>query len=787
MEDIFYSDETSGFNLRNEFFRYLSFWPWFICSLIFFLFSAYILIRYSTYQYKSEAIIEILDEAQDSEMALPTSLTVFNRSMVNLENEISILSSYSLHSQVVKELNSNVLFFIEGKIKASQIYPDDWFKDYSVEYLANASDLDSMMKFQISIDKKTNLLINQFNKDGEVIQEYNFEGLNMSNYTHSLPFNLNIIDVEDFSDRIMYMYPVSEATEFFRFDFEASALGTDSDQLLISLKHRNNKISREYLTALLNAFDRDGIIDRQLEYKRTIEFVNKRSDVLKSELEIIELEKQNFKKKNNLSDLSLDADANIKQQFSYNSELFNSSSQKSLANFLLESISENKYDYLPINIGLEDFDLNLIISEYNQLVTQRNKYLMEAGKNNFLVKSIESQLEDFIRNIKKSINNYLSSLEIKIGVLSEKENEFGDIYGNVPQNEKILRSIERELTVKEALFLLLLQKREEASINFAVVKPTIKVIDYPITNKIPVSPKIKVVFLIALLAGLLFPFSILYFRFALDNKIHNKDELSKLVKNIPIIAEIPYISDINKLDISSPGYSRFPLAESIRMLISNFKFIFHEAKSDSKTILVTSSIKGEGKTLISVNVAKLLSNQGKNKTILIGSDLRNPQIHKSFGVDKGISGLTQLLYKSHHNEFKDYIFKNQDLDIIFSGPIPPNPNELLASDTYKKLLNNLKKHYDYIIIDSAPCLVVSDTFEISNHIDMALYVFRANHTDSQICSFINEIKEQNKFTNLSIVLNGLGNSHAYGYKYGYQYGYRYSYNYGYGYGYKEDK
>ena len=264
-----------------------------------------------------------------------------------------------------------------------------------------------------------------------------------------MPFDLTIKSIDDYSDRLLKFSSVSSTANNFRGSFESLPFGDDSDQLVLKLNHSNSKIANEYLNSLLNAFDQDGIKDRQLEYARTIEFVNQRSKLLEDELRVIEARKEDFKKSNKLSDIKVDADVNIEQQFSYNNELFNEESKLTLANYLLKSIETNEYDYLPINIGMEDFDINNIIIQYNQIVSDRNKYLSEAGPNNLFVKSLESQLESLILNIQNSINNYQKSTQLKIEILSNKEKEFENVYGSVPKNEKILRSIERELSVKK--------------------------------------------------------------------------------------------------------------------------------------------------------------------------------------------------------------------------------------------------------------------------------------------------------------------------------------------------
>ena len=747
--NIFESFDNSNENLRETILRYYSFWPYFLILVLSGILIAFIYLRYTPNLFRTNAIVEILDPAQESEMALPTELTVFNRSMINLENDINIFSSYTLHKKTVEELSANIRYLKIGNLKETEVTPESWFDDYDIEFKIDTDQVEASTVYEISISDR-NLFISYFEKSDEEVINHSFNNLSTYEKNHDLPFNLRIKNIgNDQTSRKLIIQSVEMATDKFKrpSSFIVETAGLASDQLSISVVHQNSEIGELYLSTILKAFDLEGVSDRQLEYKRTIEFVNEREKILKAELEVIELRKQEFKKNKNLSDLSLDASNSINLKSSYNSELFSSESKSSVANYLLESMNIDGYNYLPINIGIEDFDLNQIILEYNNILTQRNKYLSAGGPNNVLVKSLEAQLNNIKENIANSLKSYLKSINLQIENLKNKELELQDIYQDVPENEKILRSVERELSIKEALYLLLLQKREEAAINLAVVKPTIKIIDYPITEKRPISPNVSRTYLLSILIASAIYFSVLYLWFLSDNKIHNKDGLMNLlVDEIPILCEIPHISINSELNNVVESNSRSTLAESIRMLISNLKFTDYSGKNDinnSKTILFTSSIKGEGKTLTSVNTAAIMASETNSKVILIGSDLRNPQMHKLFGVNKNDSkGVSEILYNKEIDTYEKYIKKFGNLNVLFSGSIPPNPTSLLASNSYKDMLNRIKKDFDTIIIDSAPCLLVSDTLQITDNVDQVVYMFRANHTDKKLVSYITELHKQ---------------------------------------------
>ena len=790
MENIIEKEKK---DILDEFYRYLSFWYLFLISTLFLVSVSFLYIRYTPTTFEGTAIIEIIDKSQDRDMSLPTNMTIFNRSMVNLDNEIGVISSFKLNSKIHSSLKSNVKYYTQGRIKTSENHKSEWFQDYELDFLINTDLINKYSEFKLIIEKnKLDVhVIDSKSNDKKIFQ---FNSLNTNLEKHNLPFQINIKKHDSSSNvKILKLFPFGSNVlkNISRLEVEPSSL--DSDQLIIKYSSYNKLIISDYINTLISEFDKDGINDRQLEYKRTIQFVETRSIFLRDEVRKIELEKQNFKVQNKLTDLKYDATISVNQQYNYNAELFNSRTQLDLISILENTIKNgNKFQIIPIEIGIENSSLNSLIENYNNLLRDRERFSVSAGSKNSYLLRVEKELTNLRNSVLNSIKNFQNSLEIKISNLTDKEKEFDLKYQSMPENEKILREINRELEIKESLFLLLLQKKEEAAINFAVIKPSIKIVDYAIINNAPLSPKPQLIYFTSILAGIFLPFLILYIYFFLDNKIHTKEQLTKLLNtNIPIVAEIPFLKKISANNETSVR-SRSLISEGVRMLMSNLRFTFIDSDTKKNNVIIfTSSVKGEGKTLVSVNTALGLSNDLKNKkTILIGSDLRNPQVHKSFGVDKSQKGVTEIIYKSDSNNYREYLKRFNNLDVLFSGAIPPNPTPLLSSDEFKKLIHNIKNDYDYVIIDSAPCLLVADTLQYVQLADSIVYLLRANYTNRKIVDFINEIYTTKKIENINVVLNAVGNSASYGYKYGYQYGskyhYKYGYNYGYGYGYAQD-
>jgi capsular exopolysaccharide synthesis family protein len=373
---------------------------------------------------------------------------------------------------------------------------------------------------------------------------------------------------------------------------------------------------------------------------------------------------------------------------------------------------------------------------------------------------------------------YQKQLGVTLAKYNTLKSQNRSLYSTIPAKEKMLRSIERQQKIKETLYLLLLQKREEAAINKAITAPSIKVVDFAITDNSPVAPKRQIVFLASLLMGLLVPFGILYLYFLLDNKIHSKQDIERVVPETPVIAEIPNIKG-DQMYITDND--RSILAESFRILRTNINYVMpFKPTGEGQIVYVTSTIKGEGKTFTSVNLALILSSMQK-KVLLLGSDLRNPQLHKFLNLEREQKGVSGYLYDTSIN-WKSLVHERKlgsnNLDVILAGSIPPNPAELLSNGRFEQLLNELKQEYDYVIVDCAPTILVTDTLLISQLADVTLYLTRAGFTETRLLQFSKELKQLHKLKNMSYVLNNVGDSKSYGYNY--------SYNYGYNYGYEKD-
>lgn len=757
-------------DLKQEFRKYLRQWPWFVLALIITLLSAYIYIRYAPRVYETVAKIKVLDESDGLE--LPTSAFVFKRSNINLENEIEIINSYIILEEVAKELKLNTLFFEEGTIQTAQIAELPFYFEQTIE----ADSILKSMSYVIDVKDK-DFEVTPLNSDKTTVMP-NFNSLEVD---HEFPFQIKIDNTASFKEAngkryIVTFRPLQNAILGLKSSILTQPIGDQSHLLSLTVKGESKLLSERILNKLIDVFNRDGIKDRQLVSQRTLDFIGDRFVFLERELDSIEIEGKEFKEDNDLVDLSADAALGLQERSRSDEDVFEIESQIVIVDMLQDAIKSNlDGGLLPANIGLGSNNTNSLIDEYNLAVLERDKLIRSGGENNPTVKFTESHIDDLRSNITKSLNSYQQQLQVSQSQLRNRNRKFIGKVSRIPEKEKLLRAIERQQKIKESLYLLLLQKREEAAINLAITEPSIKVVDYALSSSGPISPKPNVAYAAAILAGLLIPFAILYLIFMLDTKIHGKEDIMKINNRIPIIAEIPDISRKEKAVFLDPN-DRTVLAESFRILSSNVNYLL-PVKDDEKgkVIYCTSTIKGEGKTFISINLSLALSSMNK-KVLLIGADLRNPQIHTHTKFDKTTVGLSDYLHDgSVHwksNLIKGFE-KHENHDILLSGNIPPNPTSLLTNGRFKTLIDEAKEIYDYVIVDTAPTVLVTDTMLISQLADVTVYISRANFTEKKILHFSEDLFESGKIKNMAYVINGVGASRSYGYGYNYGYGYGY--------------
>jgi capsular exopolysaccharide synthesis family protein len=764
--------------LREQIEIYLRHWPWFLIAVILTLSVAYIYLRYSTPFFQSTTSIIIKDSkgrGAASELAAFEDIGLISGMNTNsIENEIEILRSRRLLRNVVDELNLNIRYFREGKIKTSELFLN---LPFEVKILKESKELkfpNYQLQFKILsqdsfrfIDEENN--INITGVFGDKIE---------------LPYGAitvipNIQVLESLQNQENYTIQVQlsnpeNIVSYYRQAIQVNPVVKNSSVIQLTLNDPVKDKAEAILNELVVQYNKDAIEDRNIVATNTAQFIEERLEIITKELDSVETDKVIFKQENNLTDIESEAQLFLESASELNKRQLDFTTQMSLVDNIINYLSEDDLTaLLPSNLGITQDGLQGLIHNYNQLVLERNKLLRSSTEQNPVVINLANQINQLKGNVLRSLNNVKSSLETSLRDLRRQEGVFGSKITQVPDTEKEFRNIVRQQNIKEALYLFLLQKREETALSLAVTAPKAKIVDLAHSSNRPVSPKPNIILLAALLLGLLIPFLIIYLNQLLNNKVSNRKDLERLAPNITLIGEVPTLPKREEHLIQKNDTSM--LAESFRILRTNLQYIFanKQLTDKSKTIFVTSTVKGEGKTITSVNLALTLSNVGK-KVILVGTDLRNPQLHRLIQNLNSKRGVTDYLVQPETmlSELIQTSPSHKNLDIIFSGHIPPNPAELLLNDRVSVLFEKLKQQYDYVIVDTAPSMMVTDTLLINKYADITLYLIRSNYTEKRLIEFPVDCVEDGKLHGVYFILNdvNMSNFGYYGNKYGYAYG-----------------
>ena len=766
--------ENSTEDIKQQVYRYLKFWPLFIISVLFFFSLAYIYLRYSTSIYSTTAKVKVLDQS-DSGLdfsSMSGSTTLFNLNKINLENQIHIFKSRRLINKVIEELDLNTFYYSDATFKPYLIDQADvpfkvhWLKEDSVQ-------ISSSPAYHIILKNETFKI---FTDDNSLDQTYNYQDtLLIDGRRFRIEKNKNISFQKYLNQSFTFRYANTESLiSQLANQLIIEPSGTvKSDILQLAITGPNKKRNEKIINSLIKQFNKDGIEDKRLISKRTEDFVEERILLLEEELDTVESGLVNYKTNNDLVAIEANTEQLFGKEAQAESGRLQITTQLMIANeFKNELQSVKGFRLLPANIGVEDASVNELTKQYNELIIERNRLLISSTEENPLVVNLNEKLEELNSSIVASVDAYLRNLKISLSNFERQENSSSGVLSSLPKKEKEIREIMRQQEIKERLYLFLLQKREEAALSYAITAPTIKIVDYAYTGSGPISPNRKNIYLGSMVFGFLLPLGVLYLVFLIDTKVNSKVDIEKKLNKITIIGEIPEIKKGNDT-IITPN-DRTILAESFRILRTNLGYFnTNENQTVGKVIFVTSSTKGEGKTFTGINLASSFASTGK-KVLLLGCDLRNPQIHSYIQKDKNYKGVSAFLYQSNLI-LEDLIIRDafpfSNLDVVLSGSIPPNPAELLMNERMEVLLNQAKSIYDIVIVDTAPTILVTDTLLISQLADVTVYMLRAGVTDKRLLDHIQELYKSEKLRKVGLVINGVKESKGYGYNYGYGYGY----------------
>ena len=766
----------SGFtdiNIKELVLKYLKYWYWFLLSFIVCIGIAYMSLRYTTpmYNVSSTIVISQEDNLNDAGLAVFKDLGL-DQAQDKIENEIQILKSKTLIRNVIKKLNLNIKYFYEGRVLDIEEYKNSIV---TIDFLVPDSILAKKSEtFNVLVNSETSFSF--VNKDNEVISSHNFDSP-VETKSGLAILSLNKKTADSFNKIIkIKLLPVRNLVDSYRARLAINVIGKNSSVLQVSLRDGIITRAENFVDNLINEYEIRTIKNKNETSDKTAQFINDRLNDISKDLAIVDSEAAKYMAKYGINEALTGASNNLADASSdVKSKIAVYETQNILIQATIDFInSENsKYNIIPNNLSINESDITTDIGRYNTLVLQRKRLLKTATEQNPIIVKIEDQLKGLRAVLFKSLNSQKQRIAIKLKSFTKREKEFNNKLYQAPEVQKDLRKIVREQGVTEQLYLYLLKKKETADITSHITIANSRVIDRatPVSLS-PISPNKKSTYLVAILLGFLIPFIIIYATFLFSTSVKSKKDIEELI-SAPILGTIPKNKSKNKFVIDKT--SKAPISEAFRILKTNIDFLLTKDEEETglaKVIFTTSSISGEGKTFISSNIAKTLAVSGK-KVAFIGTDFRFPRFHEILDLPNGkaTTGFTNFIMDSKIS-IQDIIYKeNNDspIDIIPPGIIPPNPSGLLTNKRVLLMFEYLKEHYDYIVVDTAPISLVTDTLLISKLADLTVYVVKEGFSDKRLLTIPEKYHSEGRLINLAMVLNfaSTNMSGAYGYGYGY--------------------
>ena len=778
-------------NIQEILFRYLIHWPWFVVSVIVCVALAWGYLRLTTPVYNISATVLIKDEkkgggANMSSELEKMGLNGFVSSSSNIENEIEVLKSRTLAREVVSSLGLFVTYMDEDKFPNKELYRTSpvlvSLTPQEADRLPQTMEIDMLLQPAGAMDVQVKVGKKEYRKHLEKLPAV-------------FPTDEGTVAFFANNDTLSSLRPESVTTERhitayinrpfavakgYAGSLSITPTSKATSVVTVSLKNSNTQRGKDYIDKLLEMYNINANNDKNEVAQRTAEFIDERIDIISKELGSTERDLENFKRSAGITDLTSEAQIALTGNAEYEKKRVENQTQINLVMDLKKYLQGSGYEVLPANVGLQDAGVAGAIDRYNEMVAERKRLLRTSTESNPAIVNLTTSIRAMRSNIQTTLDATLKGLEITKADLIREASRYSRRISDAPTQERQFVSIARQQEIKSGLYLMLLQKREENAIVLAAIANNAKIIDEAQADSTPISPKRMTIYLAALVFGIGIPVGVIYLIGLTKFKIEGRADVEKLT-SLPVVGDIP-LADEKTGAIAVFENQNNLMSETFRNVRTNLQFMLENGKN---VILVTSTVSGEGKSFISANLAISLSLLGK-KVVIVGLDIRKPGLNKVFNLPKKEYGITQFLTNStvnlmdlvHHSDI------NKNLYILPGGTVPPNPTELLARDGLEKAVEILRKNFDYVILDTAPVGMVTDTLLIGRVADLSVYVCRADYTRKTEFTLINELAENNKLPNLCIAINGLDlQKKKYGYYYGYgKYGKYYGYGKHYGYG-----
>lgn len=796
-DDLFQGEDEKPIDYKAILFEYLMYWPWFVACLLVCIAGAWCYLRYQAPVYNVNATVLIKQGDKNKPSGQNASLEAMQDlgmlSMAsNFDNEVEIIQSRTLLKEVVNALNLNITY----TEKRSFGYPMQLYKNTPVQVWMSPDEADkltSSLQLQLECTPEGKVQVNTaFSHNGkEQTLSKHFDQLPGVLVTPVGTITLSSKDSTSIQEaHTIYATIISPTVAAANCKAHLSADPVSKVTTIVRLNYNDTNVDRgmDFLNTLVALYNRDANDDKNEVASRTAEFIDTRIQIINQELGSTENQLATYKQKAGLTDLSSDAQLALQGNAEYTQKQAENATQLRLVQFLKEYIDNpaNQMEVIPANIGLTDNALATVIGQYNEMLTERKRLLRTSSESNPAVVNLDASIQATRKNVQTSVSSVLKGLEITRNDLEHQARKFEGKISNAPTQEKELLSITRQQEIKASLYLMLLQKREENAITLAATANNGRIVEEPLSGG-PVSPNSRTFYLLALVLGIGIPVSIIYLSNLLRFKIESRADVEKIT-NVPVIGDIPVVETKGNPIVVRENRNDL-MEEVFRSIRTNIQFMLQE---NQKVVLFTSTSSAEGKSFTAGNLACSFAFMGK-KVVIVGLDIRKPGLNKVFHLSHKEKGITQYLVDPEHTDLLSLCqtsSESENLYILPGGIVPPNPTELVARQTLDQAIEILKKHFDYVLLDTAPIGMVTDTQLIARVADLSVYICRADYTHKSHYELINDLKKDHKLPNICTLINCINmNQRKNGYYYGYgkygkygKYGYGKKYGYGYGYG-----
>ncbi|MFK7058802.1 polysaccharide biosynthesis tyrosine autokinase [Flavobacterium oreochromis] len=759
-------ENINEINIKQILNKFLRNWYWFVILILLCLLLSKIYLRYATPIYQASTKVLIKDGESGglvSELSVLEDIGGLGGAKNKIDDEIEILKSRNIIRKALLSGGFYIDYYAIGRIKSTNLYGKSPIKILFEN--KEKIDLDTTLRIELRGANKFTL----YNQNKELVGQYHYneiiKGQKIGNFIIEKVFITNDKIKIKHSDKGTYQINIKKLDKeanLVQTKISVQPINKKTNVVEIKITDPVSQRAVDFLDNLVLNYNQDAIIDKNLISEKTAKFINDRLAIVTEELQGVEKNIEKYKRNNKLTDIPAEVELDLRAESTFNAEQVSVETQLSVVNMMIAQLKENKMDVLPINlIPSDNSSAAVLINEFNTLVIERNRLLKSATSDNPNIEKLNDRILTLRGTIAQSLVKQKSALEFKNAGLIGERGSLNSKLNQIPKLEREYRGIFRQQQIKEELYLYLFKKREETAITLAATAPNSKIIDKAYASGV-ISPKPFIVYFMAIFIGLIIPIVVIYLRDLLNTKVQSKADLDKL--GIPFLGDVPH-SDSHEQIIQLE--SRSSAAEAMRIVRTNLEFILNsKTGSNAKTIFLTSTLPAEGKTFITVNLAGTIALTGK-KVLLIGLDIRNPRLDDYLQLPN--RGVTNYL-TTPDQPIEDYIVKlpNYDsFDVLPAGVIPPNPAELLMGQKLEKMFDYLKGQYDYIVVDTAPVSLVTDTLLIAKNADAFIYVVRAKYLEKELLKIPNTIYREGKLPNMSLVLNDTDVINGYGYGYGY--------------------